>query len=116
MSQSVASNSSVLNVAINGFGRIGRNVLRAWIEESLWPQVHIVAINDIADPELLAHLLRFDSTHGRFNAKVEVIQQASRTYSAPRVALHLPGLRQIQEAPGKSRVRTCSDRYRGCLG
>lgn len=77
-------NSTALNIAINGFGRIGRNVLRAWIEESLWPQVNIVAINDIADPELLAHLLRFDSTHGRFNASVEVIQQTltlpSRTF------------------------------------
>lgn len=67
------SYSSPLNIAINGFGRIGRNVLRAWIEERLWPQVNIVAINDIAAPELLAHLLRFDSTHGRFSARVEVI-------------------------------------------
>ncbi len=74
------SHSSALNIAINGFGRIGRNVLRAWIEEGLWPQVNIVAINDIAEPEMLAHLLRFDSTHGRFNAKVEVISDGKASF------------------------------------
>lgn len=74
------SHSSALNIAINGFGRIGRNVLRAWIEEALWPQVNIVAINDIAEPEMLAHLLRFDSTHGRFNAQVEVITEHGASF------------------------------------
>lgn len=69
-----------LNIAINGFGRIGRNVLRALIEEELWPQVNIVAINDIAEPEMLAHLLRYDSTHGRFNAQVEIIERAQATF------------------------------------
>ena len=64
-----------LNIAINGFGRIGRNVLRAWIEEKLWPNVNIVAINDVADAEILAHLLRFDSTHGRLNATVDIIRE-----------------------------------------
>ncbi|XID76059.1 type I glyceraldehyde-3-phosphate dehydrogenase [Alkanindiges sp. WGS2144] len=67
-------------MAINGFGRIGRNVLRAWIEENLWPQVNIAAINDIAEAEMLAHLLRFDSTHGRFNAKVEVQKESGQTF------------------------------------
>ncbi|RYY79184.1 MAG: erythrose-4-phosphate dehydrogenase [Moraxellaceae bacterium] len=67
-------------MAINGFGRIGRNVLRAWIEEALWPQVNIVAINDIAAPEMLAHLLRFDSTHGRFSAQVEVMTEAESSF------------------------------------
>lgn len=74
------SHPSALNIAINGFGRIGRNVLRAWIEEALWPQVNIVAINDIAEPEMLAHLLRFDSTHGRFNAQVEVITEHGASF------------------------------------
>ncbi|MFB2537765.1 MULTISPECIES: type I glyceraldehyde-3-phosphate dehydrogenase [unclassified Acinetobacter] len=66
-------------IAINGFGRIGRNVLRAWIERVWFEQgyaledVQIVAINDIADAETLAHLLRFDSTHGRFPADVQVV-------------------------------------------
>jgi glyceraldehyde-3-phosphate dehydrogenase/erythrose-4-phosphate dehydrogenase len=59
-----------LRVAINGFGRIGRNVLRAWFENNCQPDIEIVAINDIAEPDILAHLLRFDSTHGRFNGTV----------------------------------------------
>ena len=58
-----------LRVAINGFGRIGRNVLRALIErfEVLGTLVHIVAINDVADADTLLHLLKFDSTHGRLS-------------------------------------------------
>ena len=59
-----------LRIAINGFGRIGRNVLRAWMENGCWPEFELVAINDIADGEMLAHLLRFDSTHGRFAGHV----------------------------------------------
>ncbi len=58
-----------LRVAINGFGRIGRNVLRALIErfDVLGRSLHIVAINDLADAETLLHLLKFDSTHGRLS-------------------------------------------------
>ena len=59
-----------LRIAINGFGRIGRNVLRAWMENGCWPAFELVAINDIADGDMLAHLLRFDSTHGRFAGHV----------------------------------------------
>ncbi|MCK5282154.1 MAG: type I glyceraldehyde-3-phosphate dehydrogenase [Nanoarchaeota archaeon] len=53
----------MIRVAINGFGRIGRLVLRAGIED---PKIQFVAINDLADPGTLSHLLRFDSIHGRF--------------------------------------------------
>ena len=60
-----------VKVAINGFGRIGRNVLRA-IHESGRKDIEVVAINDLGPVETNAHLLRFDSIHGRFNAKVEV--------------------------------------------
>jgi len=59
-----------LRVAINGFGRIGRNVLRAWFENNCIPDIEIVAINDIASFDILAHLLRFDSAHGRFQGTV----------------------------------------------
>jgi glyceraldehyde-3-phosphate dehydrogenase type I len=66
-------------VAINGFGRIGRNVLRAWFETPRQQlQQQIIAINDIADIETLAHLLRFDTTHGRFAGTVEILQQDSQ--------------------------------------
>ena len=60
-----------VKVAINGFGRIGRNILRA-IHESGRKDIEVVAINDRGPVETNAHLLRFDSIHGRFNAKVEV--------------------------------------------
>ncbi|MFM2350745.1 MAG: hypothetical protein RIR04_1711, partial [Pseudomonadota bacterium] len=54
-----------VKVAINGFGRIGRNVLRA-ILESGRTDIEVVAINDLGPVETNAHLLRFDSVHGRF--------------------------------------------------
>ncbi|KQO79325.1 type I glyceraldehyde-3-phosphate dehydrogenase [Methylobacterium sp. Leaf88] len=60
-----------VKVAINGFGRIGRNVLRA-IHEAGRQDIEVVAINDLGPVETNAHLLRFDSIHGRFTAKVEV--------------------------------------------
>jgi glyceraldehyde 3-phosphate dehydrogenase len=60
-----------VRVAINGFGRIGRNVLRA-IVESGRKDIEVVAINDLAPPETNAHLLRFDSIHGRFPGEVKV--------------------------------------------
>jgi glyceraldehyde 3-phosphate dehydrogenase len=58
-----------VKVGINGFGRIGRNVLRAAINN---PDVEIVAINDLTDAKMLAHLLQYDSVHGTFEKKVEV--------------------------------------------
>ncbi|MGI9117587.1 MAG: type I glyceraldehyde-3-phosphate dehydrogenase [Gaiellales bacterium] len=57
-------------VAINGFGRIGRNVLRAAYARKA--DIEIVAINDLTDPKTLAHLLRYDSVLGRFDHQVEV--------------------------------------------
>src|ERR1700755_554473 len=58
-----------IRVAINGFGRIGRNVLRA-IYESKRTDVQVVAINDLGPVETNAHLLRYDSVHGRFPGEV----------------------------------------------
>ncbi len=60
-----------VKVAINGFGRIGRNVLRAIIESGR-TDIQVVAINDLAPVDTNAHLLRFDSVHGRFPAEVVV--------------------------------------------
>jgi len=54
-----------VRIAINGFGRIGRNVLRALVE-SRRQDLEIVAINDLGPVDTNAHLLRFDSVHGRF--------------------------------------------------
>ena len=58
-----------IRVAINGFGRIGRNVFRASINE---PNIEFVAVNDLTDAATLAHLLKHDSVHGNFNADVKV--------------------------------------------
>ena len=60
-----------VKVAINGFGRIGRNILRA-IHESGRKDIQVVAINDLGPVETNAHLLRFDSVHGRFPGEVKV--------------------------------------------
>ncbi|GAD90771.1 D-erythrose-4-phosphate dehydrogenase [Vibrio halioticoli NBRC 102217] len=60
----------MLKIAINGFGRIGRNVLRAVYENGLQDQIKIVAINELAEPHAIAHLLQYDTSHGRFLNKV----------------------------------------------
>ena len=59
-----------VKVAINGFGRIGRNVLRAIIEKGR-KDIEVIAINDLGPVETNAHLLRYDSVHGRFPVKVK---------------------------------------------
>ena len=64
-----------VKVAINGFGRIGRNVLRALIETGR-TDVEVVAINDLGSVELNAHLLRFDSVHGRFPGEVKTTESS----------------------------------------
>ena len=60
-----------VRMAINGFGRIGRLVLRAAVETGR-SDIKVVAINDLAPPETNAHLLRYDSVHGRFPGKVQL--------------------------------------------
>ena len=62
-----------VKVGINGFGRIGRNFFRAAYKD---PSIQIVAVNDITDAKTLAHLLKYDSVHGRFEASVEVEENA----------------------------------------
>ena len=60
-----------IKLAINGFGRIGRNILRAIYENGWQQRFHVVAINELAEAEGVAHLLKYDSSHGRFAHKVE---------------------------------------------
>ena len=59
-----------IRIAINGYGRIGRNILRALYESNFRSQMQIVAINDLAETKLITHLTQYDSVHGRFNADV----------------------------------------------
>ena len=60
-----------IRVAINGYGRIGRNILRAFYEGGKQHDIEIVAINDLGDPNTNAHLTRYDSTHGTFPGDVK---------------------------------------------
>ncbi len=64
-----------LRIAINGFGRIGRNVLRA-LEESGRDDMQIVAINDLSTTENLAHLIKYDSVHGRYRGQVDFTEDS----------------------------------------
>ena len=61
--------ANVAKVGINGFGRIGRNVFRAALNN---PEIEIIAVNDLTDAATLAHLLKYDSIHGTFDAEVAV--------------------------------------------
>ncbi len=70
-------------VAINGFGRIGRLAFKIMLQR---PQVEVVAINDLTDPATLAHLLKYDSVHGRFDGQVTVEEGAMRV-NGQRVAI-----------------------------
>ncbi len=63
---------AIIKLAINGYGRIGRNILKALYESKRNSHMQIVAINDLGDPKTNAHLTRFDSTHGRFFGRVSV--------------------------------------------
>ncbi len=82
-------------VAINGFGRIGRNILRAIIESGR-TDIEVVAINDLGPVETNAHLLRFDSVHGRFPAKVTVDDD---TIDVGRGPIRVTAIRDPKELP-----------------
>src|SRR3954454_13039893 len=61
-----------VRVAINGYGRIGRNILRAHYESNKSHDLQIVAVNDLGPPETNAHLTRHDTAHGKISGTVEV--------------------------------------------
>ncbi len=66
----------MIKVAINGFGRIGRSVLRAWLTSDAWSGIEIVSVNDIAPVETCAYLFEYDSVFGPFPGGVEFEQDA----------------------------------------
>ncbi|HEY8578465.1 MAG TPA: type I glyceraldehyde-3-phosphate dehydrogenase [Beijerinckiaceae bacterium] len=84
-----------VRVAINGFGRIGRNVLRAIIESGR-TDIEVVAINDLGPVETNAHLLRFDSVHGKFPAEVKV---SGDTIDVGRGPIKVTAIRNPAELP-----------------
>ncbi|WP_122585494.1 type I glyceraldehyde-3-phosphate dehydrogenase [Pseudomonas viridiflava] len=88
-----------LRIAINGFGRIGRNVLRALYTQGYRQDLQVVAINDLGDSEMNAHLLRFDTVHGPFSGTVECDKE-SLMVNGDRIAVS--AIRNPAELPWKS--------------
>ena len=84
-----------VNVSINGFGRIGRNILRSAIENHR-KDIKIVAINDLAPVETNAHLLKYDSIHGRFPGEIKI---DGDTIDAGLGPIRVTHLRQPGELP-----------------
>ncbi|AGZ36805.1 type I glyceraldehyde-3-phosphate dehydrogenase [Pseudomonas sp. SWI6] len=88
-----------LRIAINGFGRIGRNVLRALYTQGYRQDLQVVAINDLGDSAMNAHLLKYDSVHGTFDAIVEADHE-SITVNGDRIAVS--AIRNPAELPWKA--------------
>ena len=88
-----------LRIAINGFGRIGRNVLRALYTQGYRQDLQVVAINDLGDSAINAHLLKHDSVHGAFDAHVEADHE-SLTVNGDRIAVS--AIRNPAELPWKA--------------
>jgi D-erythrose 4-phosphate dehydrogenase len=90
----------MLRIAISGFGRIGRNVLRALYESGKNHQIQVVAVNELANPDAMAHLLQYDSSHGRFFKRVSHDQEhlymhhENGEFDSVRI-LHLPEIRLL---------------------
>ena len=85
----------MINIAINGFGRIGRSIVRALYESGQTESFNLVAINDLAPATGIAHLLKYDSTHGRFAFAVE-LQGNNLLINQDKVALtHFDNIEQL---------------------
>ncbi|GAA0290758.1 erythrose-4-phosphate dehydrogenase [Psychrosphaera haliotis] len=92
----MSDNPRPINIAINGFGRIGRNVLRAIYETNRSAEFNVVAINEIADPEGIAHLLKYDTSHGRFGFDVHLNEQQNLVVDGDHIELlHIEDLNSL---------------------
>ncbi|MDX1553196.1 MAG: type I glyceraldehyde-3-phosphate dehydrogenase, partial [Marinobacter sp.] len=87
-----------IRIAINGFGRIGRNVLRALYENDYRDQMQVVAINDLGDAETNAHLLKYDSVHGRFSG---IVSHDAESLSVNGDRIAITAIRNPEELPWK---------------
>ncbi len=88
-----------IRIAINGFGRIGRNVLRALYTQDYRQHLQVVAINDLGDSKINAHLLKYDTVHGTFDATVEHDEE-SLTVNGDRITVS--AIRNPAELPWKA--------------
>lgn len=99
-----------MRIAINGFGRIGRCVLRALYEHGYRQHLQVVAINELADIETVSYMLRYDSTHGRFAGSVEVVDDRHLLVNGDRICVrHEADVMQLDWAAlGVDLVLECS--------
>ncbi|WP_374647291.1 type I glyceraldehyde-3-phosphate dehydrogenase [Tabrizicola sp.] len=108
-----------MRVFINGFGRIGRSVLRAWMQApSRWPGLEIVGINDIAAPEMCAYLFEYDSVFGPWRGTV-ALEGGALVVDGRRVPLYrtgdlsgldLAGVDLVMECTGRAETREVAER------
>jgi glyceraldehyde 3-phosphate dehydrogenase len=108
-----------MRVFINGFGRIGRSVLRAYLQSpSKWPGLEIVGINDIATPEMCAYLFEYDSVFGPWRGSV-ALEGGALVVDGRRVQLHrapdlsvldLSGVDLVMECTGRAEAREVAER------
>ena len=102
----------MIRVAINGYGRIGRSVLRALYESGARDRVQIVAINEPADSKTIAHLTRYDSTHGRFKGTVDASDDSLTVNGDEIKVLHHQQLDQLPwQVLGIDVVLECSGSF-----
>lgn len=106
------TSSAPLRLAINGFGRIGRCFLRALHEAGVHEQLQVVAINEPSELESIAYLTRFDSTHGRFPGKVELVAGGLCIDGRPIAVTHGSAPEQVDwSAQGIDLLLECSGNY-----
>lgn len=108
-----------MRVFINGFGRIGRSVLRAWAgSPARWPDLQIVGINDIADAEMCAYLFEYDSVFGPWRGSV-ALQDGALVVDGRAIPLHrtpdistldLAGVDVVMECTGRADARDVAER------
>ena len=85
----------MIKVAINGFGRIGRSILRALYESGQHQAIQVVAINELADPQGIAHLLKYDTSHGRFKLPVALRDRTLRVLDNDIQLLHCENITEL---------------------
>lgn len=101
-----------INIAINGFGRIGRSIVRALYETGRNDMFKLVAINELASSEGIAHLLKYDSTHGRFSFAVEQDGQGLVIAGDEVKLTHLKHLHELPwQAHNVDIVLDCTGKY-----
>jgi glyceraldehyde 3-phosphate dehydrogenase len=99
-----------MRVFINGFGRIGRSVLRAWAERpDHWPALEIVGINDIATPEMCAHLFEYDSVFGPWRGSVR-LEVGALVVNGRAIPLHRAADLSVLDLQGVDVVMECTGR------